>query len=85
MATLSKQREEDLWNLFDTWTRGWNLNELKSVFTQGDLDKFHQFLFYLEDKTDWFDWKDMEQIKNRLQSYVFMQDFLINNNSNLDK
>lgn len=42
MAILSKQREEDLWNLFDTWTRGWNLHELKSVFTQGDLDKFHQ-------------------------------------------
>jgi len=85
MAILSKQGEEDLWNLFDTWTRGWNLHELKSVFTQGDLDKFHQFLFYLEDETDWFDWKDMEQIKNRLHSYVFMQDFLINNNSNLDR
>lgn len=84
MARLSKSREEDLWTLFDTFTRGWGLDKLKNAFYREELDEFHQFLFYVESKVEWFDWKDIDQIKIKVKSYVFMQDFLINNNSNID-
>jgi hypothetical protein len=83
MARISKYREEELWTHFDNWTRGWDYQRLVNVFSGKDPDTFHSFLFYLECKTDWFDWRDMEQLLSLLQEYVTTQSFLRTNKTNL--
>jgi hypothetical protein len=82
MTKLSEKKEEELWEIFDEYTRGWNYNKMDNYF-KFENQTFNDFLFYLEENTSWFDWKSVNLIHETISEYIQLQGFLRHNKTNI--
>ena len=82
MTKLSENKEEELWEIFDEYTRGWSYSKMKSYF-KFENQTFNDFLFYLESKTSWFDWRGVGLIHEIVTEYIQLQGFLRHNKTNI--
>jgi hypothetical protein len=82
MIKLSEKKEEELWQLFDSYTRGWNYSKIENYF-KFENQTFNDFLFFLEENTSWFNWKEVEIINKTISEYIHLQEFLRNNKTNI--
>lgn len=82
MNKLPERKEEELWVIFDNYTRGWTCDKMINYF-KFENQTFNDFLFHLEEKTCWFDWKSVDLIHKTIREYIYQQEFLRNNKTNL--
>lgn len=82
MTKLSERNEEELWAIFDNYTRGWSYQKMDNYF-KFENQTFNDFLFFLEEETFWFDWNSVNLIYKTIREYIYQQEFLRNNKTNI--